>query len=399
MNGDNLRAASERELRALLSDVFRRAGWNVVQEPHRPDEAYRPDFVVSKRGVVFAVDLKVASEARRDRLIPLFSQAVLEAAAVARHGSPSARPLAIVASSQIPESLVARLQQFAADYAPDIAFGIIDADGLRHFSDPALSELNALPQPRRGRPPVLHRSPNLFSDLNEWMLKVVLAPGIPDELLSAPRATYRNASELAKAANVSVMSAFRFVSQFREAHFLDSSDGRLRIVRVEDLMARWQAASLRVGREIPARWILRGGDDQLGGALRSHAQVDAARPQQRPVKSRIRFCLGLFAAADRLGLGFVQGPIPYLYAERLDLDALRELGLSPCGPSDGADVRVRVPSKPQSLFRAAVQRDGVPVADVLQVWLDVQGHPARGHQQAEEIRRRVLQPVFSEKRR
>jgi hypothetical protein len=399
MNGDSPRSSSGRELHSLLADVFRRAGWKVVQQPHLPDEAYRPDLVASKGAAVYVVDMKVASEARPDRLIPLFSQAVLEAAAVARHGNPSARPLAIVASSQMPESVVERLQQFAASYAPDIAFGIIDADGLRYFSDPALNELNALPQPGRRRSPVVHRSPNLFSDLNEWMLKVLLAPRIPEGLLSAPRGAYRNASEVAKAANVSVMSAFRFVSQLDDAHFLESSDGRLRVVRVEDLMLRWQAASLGVGREIPARWILRGGDDQLGDALRSYAQTDAARPQKRPARSRIRFCVGLFAAANRLGLGFVQGPIPYLYAERLDLDALRELGLSPCGPRDAADVRVRVPSKPESVFRAAIQADGVAVSDVLQVWLDVQGHPARGHEQAEEIRRRVLQPVFSEKRR
>lgn len=399
MTGDSLRSASELELRSLLSDVFRRAGWKVVQEPHQADEAFRPDLVIRKGDVVYVVELKMASEARRDRLIPLFSQAVLEAAAVARHGSPSARPLAVVASSRMPESVVERLQQFAADYAPEIAFGIIDADGFRYFSDPALGDLNARPQPRPRHPPVVYRSTNLFSDLNEWMLKVLLAPRIPEQLLSAPRGTYRNASELAKAADVSVMSAFRFVSHLHEAHFLDSSDGRLHIVRVEDLMLRWQAASLRVGREIPARWILRGGRDQLGDALRGHANADAARPQKRPGKPRVRFCLGLFAAADRLGLGFVQGPIPYLYAERLDLDALREIGLSPCGQSDAGDVRVRVPSKPESVFRAAVQVDAVPVSDVLQVWLDVQGHPARGQKQAEEIRRRVLQPVFSEKRR
>jgi hypothetical protein len=33
----------------------------------------------------------------------------------------------------------------------------------------------------------------------------------------------------------------------------------------------------------------------------------------------------------------------------------------------------------------------------LQVWLDVSSHPARGEAQAEEIRHRVLAPIFEEK--
>jgi hypothetical protein len=50
----------------------------------------------------------------------------------------------------------------------------------------------------------------------------------------------------------------------------------------------------------------------------------------------------------------------------------------------------------ESVFRGAVLADGVPAADVIQVWLDVQHHPARGRQQADENRQRVLRPLFSE---
>ena len=397
MKRNSVGSRAELELRPLLSDVLRRAGWKIVDQPVLAGERYRPDFVASKGGVVFVVQFKVASEARRDRLIPLFSQAVLQAAAVARHGNPSARPLAVVASSHMPESVVEQLQQFAADFAPELAFGIIDADGFRYFSDPALSELNALASARPRHPAVAPRWPNLFSDLNQWMLKVLLAPRVPEKFLSAPRGAYRNASELAKAADVSLMSAFRFVRQLQEGHFLDAGEGRLRIVRIEDLMLRWHAASLRGGREIAARWILRGGADQLGEALRSRAQAKAARRRKRPNRRPIRLCLGLFAAADRLGLGFVHGAVPHLYVERLDVDALREVGLSLSEPGGGVDVVLRIPSRPESLFRAAVRVHDVAVSDALQVWLDVQSHPARGRQQAEEIRRRVLQPLFSDK--
>jgi hypothetical protein len=51
---------------------------------------------------------------------------------------------------------------------------------------------------------------------------------------------------------------------------------------------------------------------------------------------------------------------------------------------------VRVPKNPQAVFRAAVEREGVPAADILQVWLDVSNHPARGKDQADLLRKRVF---------
>jgi hypothetical protein len=39
-----------------------------------------------------------------------------------------------------------------------------------------------------------------------------------------------------------------------------------------------------------------------------------------------------------------------------------------------------------------VRHHGVPVADIVQVWLDVSNHPARGKEQAEQIWKRVLAP-------
>jgi DNA-binding MurR/RpiR family transcriptional regulator len=44
----------------------------------------------------------------------------------------------------------------------------------------------------------------------------MLAPEVPEQLLSAPRGLYENASQLARSASVSVMSAFRFLQQLKE---------------------------------------------------------------------------------------------------------------------------------------------------------------------------------------
>jgi hypothetical protein len=56
---------------------------------------------------------------------------------------------------------------------------------------------------------------------------------------------------------------------------------------------------------------------------------------------------------------------------------------------------VRVPKNPEAVFRAAVERDGVPANDILQVWLDVSNHPARGKDQADLLRKRVFSQILN----
>jgi hypothetical protein len=67
-------------------------------------------------------------------------------------------------------------------------------------------------------------------------------------------------------------------------------------------------------------------------------------------------------------------------------------------PGQPPDVYVRIPSAPQSVFRGAVRRDDVLASDILQVWLDVTDHPARGRAQALEIERKVLHQLVAGKR-
>jgi len=107
-----------------------------------------------------------------------------------------------------------------------------------------------------------------------------------------------------------------------------------------------------------------------------------------------RLRLGLFAAAEVLGFKFVHGIQPHLYIERIDQEALRELGLSLETIGREADVFVRVPKHPEAVFRAAVEREGVPASDILHVWLDVSNQPARGKAQADLLRKRVFSQVL-----
>jgi len=120
--------------------------------------------------------------------------------------------------------------------------------------------------------------------------------------------------------------------------FLDESKEPLRLVRVEELMRRWLAASHRSAREVPVRWIIRGGKDQLESAVRSYlSRLGDKSPRKRKQPSvwlvdlAPRICIGLFAAADSLGFGFVRGAAPHIYLEQFDAVALDHLGLSAAG--------------------------------------------------------------------
>jgi hypothetical protein len=360
------------------------------------------DLIIDAGRKKYVIELKVCSEGRRDRLISYLSQAILQAQAVARRLPEPAVPVAVVAAPRIPASVAERLKQFAERHAPDVGIGVIDAEGFRAFVGPGLAGLDAKPSPpvarHIGSPQHL---PDLFSDLNQWMLKILLGQRLPESLLSIPREQIRNAFQLSKAANVSVMSASRLVNQLANEGFLDGRGNQLEIVRADELLERWVSANRQMARDIPASWIIKKDEKQFLASVAKYAAEFKADPalkskarSSRVMKAPPRCCIGLFAAADALGVGFVRGVPPHLYLERLDLDVLQKLGLSVENSDRRADVHVRVPSNKEAIFRAAVIREGLPVSDALQVWLDASAHPARGREQADEIRRRVLKPLF-----
>jgi hypothetical protein len=321
--------------------------------------------------------VKAASEGRSDRLIPLWSQACLEAA---RAAGDKRLALAVVAAPRISSRVADQVVEFASKYAPDFAVGIIDFAGLRRFRGPQLEGLDS--EGERVAPmarSVRSESANLFSDLNQWMLKVLLSPELPEHLLSAPRGRYHNASQLARAANVSVMSAFRLVSQLQREGYLHESEQYFRLVRREELFERWKASAGQSVKEAPMRFILRG-----------DPQVEL----KRMFKSG-RACLGLFAAARAMRLGFVQGVPPHVYVRRLGpANVAAWKNIVPVAAGEEPELILRQAPTPQSIFRGVVKADAMPVSDILQVWLDVSSHPARGKEQADLIRKRVLDDMI-----
>jgi hypothetical protein len=384
----------EAQLGRFVIDAFREQGWKVSEESH--SGGLRPDFLASGHGKKLVLEIKRASEGRKDRVIPLLSQAALDAAYRSRKIPGHPIPVAIVGANRIPDSVAEEAKEFVRERAPDVGVGLLDLEGFRSFAGHGLESLSSPRHAESNVRPPKSRAPQLFSDLNQWMLKVLLAPRIPEEYLSAPRGQYQGASQLAEAAGVSVMSAFRFVEQLLREGFLESGQGPLRIVRLRELLNRWAAASQRRVLEVPMRWVLHRGKKALANAVRSYQSHRMAYPNfgDQLSASQPRLCLGLFEAAEELGVGFVHGVKPHLYLERLSTEVLKDLGLSGNAEEAESDLYVRIPGDREHVFRGVVRKDGVPVSDILQIWLDVGQHPSRGKEQADLIWRRILSPAL-----
>ena len=360
-----------------VARLFKAHGWKVQHEPAAGP--YQADLSVKKGREAYLVEVKALSEGRPDRVIPLLSKAILQVQAYARENG-KARPLAVIYVGEASALLFKQVREFSKHFAPDVAVGVISDSGAQYFWGKGLEVLSVEPSDVRKAPakpsgPASH----IFSDLNQWMLKVLLAPHIPGHLLAAPRAEYRNASELAGAANVSIMSAFRFVQQLRGEGFLDESSPRLKLVRREELFRRWRSAALRSSPEMPMSFLIRG----------------PAQLQLREIVSSSKGCLGLFAAAEALKLGHVKGVPPHIYVPgHLRRDRHAWKGLAAASPGERPDLILKQARVPQSVFRSAVHLEGIAVSDVLQVWLDVSAHPSRGEEQAELIYRKILKKVI-----
>lgn len=207
--------------------------------------------------------------------------------------------MAVVVANYISEPVAEQAGAFLRKHAPDTAVGLMDSEGFRSFSG---FDLEFLDSERRAGSSVASRKlrahvPQLFSDLNQWMLKVLLAPGIPESYLSAPRSHYEGASQLAAAAGASVMSAFRFVEQFTvldgcdPQSTIDSSVGRLQNENAEGTSSELSSCcrTLRyIRRSTPQ--VREGGVRRTPSPLKMRGSVE-----RRPDKNR-RFGAGFETA-------------------------------------------------------------------------------------------------------
>lgn len=321
-------------------------------------------------------------------LSPLLAQAILEAQAKVRNTR--AKPLAVLFAPYLSEAMHDRLAAFVQEVAPTQPWIAGDAHGRVFFHFPGEPTLKAAPlQPLSSMSARPRRQLNLFSDLNQWMLKVLLAPLFHPRLLRAPRdRTIRNARALAETAKVSVPTAARFVSALDEMGQLDRSHGELRIADPAQLLESWRSAiSVSFKSEVGARFV-------RGKIEGSASQILRKTLDDKKSPGSWTICAGLFEACDVLALGHVAGAPHHFYISSLDWRQLERMGLVPAQEGEQSKVLLRIPKFPEALFRAAPVEHGIQASDIIQCWLDVSHHRARGQEQADVLWRRTIRPAL-----
>lgn len=368
-NPDNVSAP------AAVAEALRAAGWYIDRGV--ASTSRRPQWIASKNGVRYAAQVKALRSGRPDRALPQLALAILKA----RRGAQAcaAQPLAVLVVEQASDHLWPQMVDLREQLAPDAGIGLLVADGRRRFLGAGLEALEreGAESAARGTGARPRRYGPLFSDLNQWLLKVLLAPELPEKWLHAPRARYTSGSQLAAAAGVSAMTVSRFLRSMQEEGFVEHSRRTIRLVRRQALFRRWCAAAQFTAPELPMRLLI----------------PDPREERLLRVVARIEGCLGLFAAADQLGVGHVRGVPPYVYMRQMPARVGDNdwPGLMPAGAGEPVQLILRQAQTPQSLFRGAVRGvQDVAVADVIQVLLDVTAHPSRGAEQAEHLRQTAL---------
>ncbi|TCG03636.1 RpiR family transcriptional regulator [Paraburkholderia steynii] len=359
-----------------LRSLFESNGWKVA-EAAQADRV--PDFVLSDRkGKTYHAVLKVSKEGRSDRITPLFAQALLEARA---HAQKSHRPAVIFWVEEATPSLLKRLQSFHLEYGNHEPFALIGAHGPLYANFPGLAmDWDSPNQVWMKVQFPLHAPPALvFSDSAQWMLKLLLASDLKrDGLINAPVSRYRSATELAHAANVSVMTATRLINALKAQDFIETAH-TLHLVQRRRLAQQWKAVYHKTPVSVPMKFMTPAAPEaQLEKLLRKEPVV-----------------LGLFAAAHELGVGHVHGTVPTVFV--MDLAQAQHFrGIRRALEGEQPDVVFQQHAFPRSMGQGAVMIGHRRVTDIFQTWLDVSSLPTRGAEQAEELENGVLAGVIGE---
>jgi hypothetical protein len=400
-HAERLERLAARELAARLGA----AGWQLERDPQLER---RPDLLFSRGSDQLVVEVKAMPGSPRRALLPgLLADAILRARRIAV--DLNAMPLAIVAAKSLSDSMVEELAQYVDDYANGAAWGVVDERGRFAVRGVGLESVrSSRSEPQRRASSRHHFVPKSqladpFSDLGQWMIKVLFAEEIPAQFLNAPRqgVGIRNISELAERADVSLASASKFVAALESIDYADREAGEIELVLRDQLMRFWSSKWRGAKRELPARLVIPSDKplERMKEALRRHRRSwPSAAPAEavaesvgRFESSRPRACLAQFSACDALGVGVVRDVMPHIYIEGFDQELIDELGFMFVDRGQEADVVLREPKFPESVFRGCVDVDGVPVSDILQCWIDAWMDQGRGYEQVKAIRDRLVQ--------
>ncbi len=292
-------------------------------------------------------------------------------------------PVAVAHVPRLGVRAVGALKAFMSTLAPEVGWAVLDDGGTFHFELPPagleIDERGAMPE-RKVQKTTHNRQ--AFTDLNRWLLKVMLLDDLPHSRESeiedgSSDHELRNPNDLQRVADVSQAKAYQFAHTFQSLGFLKWKRGDFRVLRPRRLFDMWyeQERQLR-GVRVPVRSIFSTGDslsDILGRRERS-----------------LDYAVGGFAACELHNVLHTRPTqVPWIHCTGNFAELMEALDLAACEEHAAELVLVDMPYR-ESIFRATVEIDGLRVVDLLQAALDGSHHLDRGREQADFIVEEVL---------
>ncbi len=347
--------------------------WSHLKRQAEPgvDSHYTPDLVYHHMDGTIVIDVKSISAPRINDILGAFSRGAIQVKHAA--GGAKVTPVVIVVATRVGPKAIGVLEQFVAQYLPEFGWGLVDESGTTRLHVPGL-DLD-VSEKGESKKTTRHGNVRLFSDLNSWMLKILLLRQAPDGMWGGPREIVEHSTHLARVAGVSVGKAHNFTRTFKERGYVRTTRSALQIVRPRALMELWlQNENIRLDMRTSARSI-------LGKPENSTNVVDTSKYDNCAVAG--------FAACRLHGVLHTVPPDTEIYVGTDVHAAMDAWDLEPTDPEQ-AHVVIIERLHDESIMRGRVRQGALPVVDILQAALDVAPRPGRGHEQADYILTHVL---------
>jgi hypothetical protein len=363
------REASIQYVRQLLGEHVPELSFD-----HRKAKGNSVDLLVCHGSNQLAIVVKELSQLRVQGLIGQLSAGALQASEYAK--KKKALPVVIVLVPKIGQRAMKQAKEFMERYAYEIGWGVADLRGKLRLMLPGFDVDVDFPH-IKVKPQGLPRKEKLqFSDLNRWMMKILLLAKVDQSHWSGPRDPIYSPGQLQVMAGVSQNKAYSFVRMLEQNDFMRRSQQGLKLVRVEELIDLWfSEEKLRPARHFPVCSIF--------GSKPDLANLASAQPSERAA------ALGGFSACSALGvLHSLVDQIAIHIKIPLD-NYLERFQLEVCDVRD-AQLYIIESKNNESVFRGVVESNNMLVADIFQAALDVVANPVRGQEQAEYLKERIL---------
>lgn len=293
-------------------------------------------------------------------------------------GQAGASPMILVAAKQISAKSISAVESFMAANLSGREWGLIDTQGNVRLLVPSLGlDINET-SVRTAKKRPSRQSKELFSDLNRWMLKILLLRHLPKHLWGGPTGPIATPTDLARVAGVSVEMAHRFFRTFEQYGYIRRTSRGLQLLHAEAMLDSWMAAERQVSvTRTPVRRVFSKGK-RLKELFSPHPETTVAA--------------GGFEACRRFDL-------LHASSESLEIHVLGNWKadilnwkVEPCSPEQ-ADLVLVHSAYPRSIEKGLVQGRDLSTVDVLQAALDVVHSSARGIEQAGFLVEHILASI------